>query len=355
LLSLLLQQGTISAGDESVTLGVDTCAWIIAPTGAKNISLRFSQFNLNPTVSRGEKLYIDTCFDSSCSVSSPVSGSPFTGTTFPAMSIIQSGFLRVRYMTKYSVFTGPSFVLHFAASPAIAAGPCLGAQNGAWSHVSFSLERTSSHYVHLSLLLNGTSVASGMASLPVSLARLAVAGEAGIAVGRVDLSRSPYGYYIGRFSELRVWGRAKVQQEVATDMNTACRDLGSGAEEGLVACYSFGNDTMFHSGMVFADTGARPERNVSVKVGEKVLPWCVTVSDGGRLRNGREVDVGESWGFCTAKPRLPGLGFEFASLEDARSEADLISLASMSAADLLDSQPTCGIVSLSFKDNQAGR
>ncbi len=337
-----------------MTIGVDICTWIIAPRGASNISLRFSQFNINPTVSRGEKLYIDTCFDATCLAATAIPGSPFTGTTFPLIGTIKSGFVRVRYMTKYAVFTGPSFVLHFAASLAVgaAAQNCVGAKSGAWNHVSFSMERISSLTARVSLLLNGALVASGISSLRYSPARLAVAGEAGIAVGRVDLTRPPYGYFIGRVSELRVWDRTKLHQETA-DIK-ACLEL-QGTAEGLVACYSFENDTMFLSEMAFADTGVQPGSNGFVKVAEKVLPWCGTISDGGRLRNGREIDIGESWGFCTSKPRLPELGFNYASLEYEPTEATLISLASMSPADLLDNQPMCGILSLYFKGNRAGR
>jgi hypothetical protein len=358
-----VQTGTISAGDESVALGLDVCTWIIAPKGASNVSIWFSRFNLNNAWTRAEKVYIDMCSNPSCTSATVVKGSPFGGSVIPILSVLNSGIVRVRYETKYAVFVGPSFVLHYVSGTASTspASTCVGVQRSAWNQVALALERTSSRNVFMSLHLNGTFVAAGSKFSSSDLPRqLAVAGSEGMAVGRVDLSRSPYGYFTGRISELRIWNRARSQSETGEDMNRSCFDVKSDgvAPSSLTACYSFEVNTTSSGGVwnsKFDDLGMLPKIDARIQNAAKALPWCGTLSDGGRLRNGREVDIGESWGFCTPKPRLPGLGFNYDSLEFEFSDNDLTNLASLPAADVLDRFPACGIKSLHFEGNHADR
>ena len=312
---------------------------------------------------RGERLFVESCSNSFCTSATAVKGSPFVGSTIPPPITVSSAFVRVRYETKYSVYSGPSFVLHYVAGSASAASgstcQCVGVQNSTWNQVAVAVEPIATSKMQIRLLLNGTLVAEESSSLSAVLpGLLAIAGNDGIVLGRVDLSRAPYGYFSGRVSDLRIWNRARSQAEIDEDINQSCFDLTrvDNYQPSLTACFNFETNATVR-GLIgkFADLGMLPKTEATVQSAAKALPWCTTLGDGGRLRNGREVDMGESWGFCTPKPRLPGLGFSYDSLEFGLSEEDLINLASLSAADVLGKAPTCGIKLLHFKENHAER
>jgi hypothetical protein len=352
-----MQAGSIAAGDEAVAIGIDDCTWLIAPTRAANISIRFSLLNINTSPPRGEKLFVDACKDLSCTAAIALPGSPYIGTTLPVLGLIPYPVVRVRYYTMYSVLTGPSFVLHYSAgAQPFQPKPCISHSSTVWTHVAFSAQLVSPSDVRAELIVNGVSLAIATTTpAPPPPPKLAVSGDLGLAIGRVDLSRSAYGYFTGGLGVVRIWDSAKTESDINDTMNNTCLGLAGASSFGLVACFGFENDTAKAVQGIFVDSGAVPASNAAVKSGLYVLPWCTNLNDGGQLLNGRGQVLGSSWGYCAARPRLPGLGFGYGSPDYPVSEVALVRLAGLAAADALDEELACGVKSLHFQGNKAGR
>jgi hypothetical protein len=352
-----MQAGSIAAGDEAIAIGIDDCTWLIAPARAANITIRFSLLNINPSSVRGESLFLDACKDLSCTAPIALPGSPYIGTTLPVLGLVPYPIVRVRYYTKFAVLTGPSFVLHYSAgAQPFQPKPCISPSSSAWTHVAFIAQLVSPFDVRAELVVNGVSLAVAVTSpAPPPPPKLAVSGDQGMAMGRVDLSRSAYGFFTGGLGVVRIWNSAKTESDIKGNMNNTCLGLAGASSFGPVACFGFENDTAKAVQGIFADSGAVPASNAAVKSGLYVLPWCANLNDGGQLLSGRNQILGSSWGYCTARPRLPGLGFGYGSPEYPVSEAALVRLAGLTAADALDEELSCGIKSLHFQGNRAGR
>lgn len=82
--------------------------------------------------------------------------------------------------------------------------------------------------------------------------------------------------------------------------------------------------------------------------------WCVTKTDGGRILKAVcpecavVNDLGQSWGVCAEKPRLPGVGYDY-------EEAEMAGIMELSLPEILLQYPGCGRIPLQILGNSALR
>jgi hypothetical protein len=288
---------------------------------------------------------------------------------------LNASILRVRFFSQTSVHSTARFVLHYSVDPPDPKAPCPGlSRSDAWHHVSAVVDVSDPAYAKLGLYLNGSLVASSVGP-PQTSPGLAITGDTGLAVGRPDTSRSPP--WIGRMfsddpedflqnihqgedrlwfgdlDEIRIWDYSLNHQDISSGYNSACARRGglNESRRGLLVCFDF-EDVWEGSGAAgFRDTGAEAGAPLMPVVGDRHTAWCETRGDQGQvmtqissaIRNTN--NIGQSWGFCSDKPRMPGLGFNYS--DSALGQFQLQSVK------MLPQVPGCGDVSVVFSSNRA--
>ena len=198
-------------------------------------------------------------------------------------------------------------------------------------------------HIRASIYVNGslqTSLETEMISSKMQCPALSLmlTGDAGIAIGRSDTTKAPpvmgkfeYEYmdtlrsksgsdsfWAGDLDELKIWNSSKTRVELFSQMNTTCRanNVNAYAPKPL-ACFGF-DELNGSLEMAFEDSGSIPQCKAVPIVGDKESSWCTTRGDDGLLldqfstaTNPPRNHLGASWGICSDKPRLPGLGFEY--------------------------------------------
>jgi hypothetical protein len=198
--------------------------------------------------------------------------------------------------------------------------------------------------------VNGTLLSKQTGSTPSAAWGLAFAGADGVAIGRAHPMSAPFGYLSGRLDELSVWNRGLSAAEVSTSVGRTCAERVNSS----MACYSF--DAAVNNNL-FADSGGGPPSSVVAVTEDKFAPWCSTRGDGGQLfvsANKVCSAYAESWGFCTERAHLPGLGFDYN--EDELSTLNMVlRSASSPSVDLLVGMLGCVNTPLVLDGNVAGR
>ena len=146
-------------------------------------------------------------------------------------------------------------------------------------------------------------------------------------------------------------------------MQTTCKDFkGSGVlvrtSFTLVLCVGFNENTEssnYTGATFFLDYGAGVPSYAIPVVGDRPTAWCQTSGDNGQLVGRFEgsapnfdSDLGQSWGLCMNKPRLPGCGYDYL-------EKDLKKILLRNTLESLESFAGRGVVPLKFIQNRAGR
>ena len=310
---------------------------------------------------------------------------------FVKLKSVKAKFLRIRFRSESSVHSYSRFMLHYSAhqdanewnrSEYLAS--CNGIlRRGVWNHLAVVVHQLGSRALEAELFVNGLNVSYSTFERSEDF-RLQISGASGLAIGRADPSRPPPtfapevypklphredsfdrllrgsdSFWEGGIDELRVWKRALNQEDLLYFMNRNCSATSLLPENQIssmndeinhsspIACYSF--DTLDAGGLGFPDVGSRPGVNAIPIVGDRHIPWCTSLGDNGvlidKVSNPSTDFYGASWGFCEAKPRLPGVGFEY-------SEEDLLNLSHIS--DLVR-DPGCSFFAIRFAKNTARR
>jgi hypothetical protein len=154
--------------------------------------------------------------------------------------------------------------------------------------------------------------------------------------------------------EIRVWKAARSPSQIVASLRLTCPDLlaSASASANITLCLSF-TDVVLNSsreGPSFNDAGPVPRTYAAAVLGDKFEPWCVAAGDKGFLRNRWvQTQLGQAWGGCTSKARLPGVGFDYdpdALRAHLSHESTLSALSALSA---------CGYVPLIVTGNVARR
>jgi hypothetical protein len=303
------QEGIVTDGDGPYRPGIDSCVWIIAPAGARSITLNFSFFNTIPDTV--QTVSIDSCLDVLCNKPTPLSGSPYRylpeslNSNFANLPLVTTGIARVTYLSMWSGHTQARFVLSYTSGSKLE-GTCSGLRPTAWNYVAAVL-KVVGDAILARLYVNGTLVAATSAPKPVDF-NLMLAGGGGMALGRAHPMSAPFGHYSGLIDELSIFNRSLSEAELILSMNTSCNNITD-----AVSCFSFDLD-LSYGGSAFVDSGSGEPSDAIAVAADKFLPWCSTRDDGGSLLievSSSVFQYGLSWGFCTEKIRLPGLGFDY--------------------------------------------
>ena len=300
----------VSDGDGPFIPGIDDCVWIIAPPGADRIHLNFLFFDMSPDYTYNN-VNIDVCDDLACSNPTKLQGSPFqmNPTAQPTREIpsASTGFVRVSFPAMWSGHTQARFVLHYSTD-VIRPNEVPGIMTGSWHYITAVVESLNQRYVSVSIYLNGSLAAGPVLTSFGVPTGLAPVGQDGIALGRRYPMSPPFGYFKGWIDELVVMDRNVSRVEMAAMMKATCSQM-----QHTVLCFSFDKVTVSRNGS-FLDLGSGLPSNAVPVSQDRFQPWCYTRNDGGELVLDyivNEEPYGASWGFCTTKPRLPGLGFNY--------------------------------------------
>jgi hypothetical protein len=408
--ALIWQHGTLTDGDRTYAPW-DDCTWFIAPQGASKVQLTFSKLELGGIAGNDhETLEVVVCEDLACRNPVHAPGSPydeqsnyFNQPNIPcdymtmmgdqntvgyepnyltklircvrSLPPIEASLIRVRFTSQTSLHTTARFVLHYSTDFQNAS--CSGLPpEGSWHHVSAVAEVLNSASLQLSLYVNGRlQVSSEFPNQAGS--HLSISGEAGIAVGRADSTRAPpllsgvFGYYTnllrrrlgadtywaGSLDELRIWNHSRTESRIQAQYGQPCASINAGlafdrSESVPVVCFDF--ESSIGVSREFEDSGAPPHSRLIPSFQDRISPWCVTRGDNGQLMDQvsssdpLQNNIGLSWGHCTDKPRLPGLGFEYSEDVLLRTQAsDPGSLASLAFG--------CSDVAINMTGNIANR
>lgn len=408
---LIWQHGTVTDGDRTY-VPWDDCTWLIAPKEGSKIQITFSKLELGGIAGNDhETLEVMVCQDLACQNPVHVSGSPydegsnyFDGDRFTcdfstlngdqntvgylpsylggklrhcvkSLPPIEARFIRVRFTSQTSLHTTARFVLHYSADFENAL--CSGLPpDGSWHHVSTVAAVLNSDSLQLSLYVNGSLKVSSefpnQAVLPLS-----ISGDAGIAVGRADSTHAPplmsgvFGYYndllyrrlgadtywAGSLDELRIWNHSRTESRILAQYELPCASVNAvlasdRSESGLLVCFDF--ERSIGMSREFEDSGAPPHSSLIPSFQDRILPWCVTRGDNGQLMDQMsssdplQNNIGLSWGHCTDKPRLPGLGFEY-------SEDVLLRMQALDPGSAMSLAFGCSNVAINMTGNTAER
>jgi hypothetical protein len=325
---------------------------MIAPQGADSIHLKYLVFDMSPDYMYNV-VFIDVCQDVACTSSRPLSGSPFqmNPNSSPVREIASSstGFVRVRFQSFWSGHTQARFVLYYSTYLSTPNNVSLGLMTSSWHFVSAVVESINDHTFKASIYVNGTLFAGPVYSLLDGSTGVAFAGQSGIALGRNYPMSAPFGYFMGSVDELIVMDRIVSGDETILIMNISCSKVPQ-----TVLCISFDRTSVSTNGS-FQDLGSGwPSHAVSVNQ-DRFLPWCMTRNDGGNLLIdylGPPSVYDLSWGFCTSKARLPGVGFEY---EPKVLDLLRTTLEEISGEFQLRNLPGCSNIPLVVLQNSAGR
>jgi hypothetical protein len=225
------------------------------------------------------------------------------------------------------------------------------------------------------LYVNGSLVATSAFTgrIPTRNNQLTVVGNAGLAIGRGDPTMAPPvlapfvpssgdyeqfldkrrgadAYWAGQLDEFRIWNSARSENDILESLYQTCNFSKPGSQQrpvSLVLCYTF--DYFQSEANTFTDFGMLPPTHAVAIVGDRHAPWCITRGDGGALVDKVSLqnfdNLGESWGTCIDRPRLPGVGFDY----------DKASMMLTAQNANLESFPGCANIALKFIANRAER
>jgi hypothetical protein len=204
---------------------------------------------------------------------------------------------------------------------------------------------------------------------------LAIAGDMGLAIGRPDTTRAPPwiggifasqpsdylqwihrgqdSFWNGGLDEIRIWNRSLTDAEISKGFKSSCATSDGPPTNPTVPLVCFGFEDVWEGSIAagFRDTGAAGGAKMVPVVGDRHTTWCETRDDQGQLMSQYSLGSraanknGQSWGFCTDKPQVPGLGFDY-------SESALFQFR-MSNVSILPQLPGCGDVPVIFSSNSA--
>jgi hypothetical protein len=295
---------------------------------------------------------IDVCQDIQCVSFQPLPGSPFkmalATSPVPVLPPVPKGIVRVGFPAWWSGHTQARFVLRYSSNLGNKTRPCPGIRAGSWNHLSAVIESRPGGSLAARFYVNGTLMFGPSVSNSSETRKLTIAGEYGLALGRVYPMSSPYGYLNGSLDEFTVFNRSLSQVEVQQSMWQNCsaglRDLDP------LVCFSFDRSSVA-ANQSFKDFGRGGASNAVPVQSDRFLPWCSTRDDGGSLMVLQSSNLagpyGLSWGFCTQKPYLPGREHDY-------DQAELAAFAEVESPSL-EELPGCSNVPLILDSNAAGR
>jgi hypothetical protein len=147
-----------------------------------------------------------------------------------------------------------------------------------WTHVAASVDVNGS----VSFFINGTlRSVSGRNATPRR--NPFNVNKWGVALGRSHPGSYPVGYFTGQIGDVRVWNLARKENEINQTMYEACG--GAVASARLVNCF-LGEDAGTGTDAGYAVVTQPFEVvkfSAKVVLGDQHLPWCVTMSDGGKV------------------------------------------------------------------------
>ena len=362
---LVLTDSTGAIGDGPGLLarnedeGPQSCSWILAPGGSgggfQDVILFFTQFLLT----QYDSLALASCWDINCkSVSAPVI---YTGASVPPRFESSTPVMLVNLTKDSGAWpSSAGFTASYAGTPVVtAAFPGLVAN--AWHHVAVSVSTSG----RLSLIINGTQRLTQQ--LPWEQAPTQnplTSGTRATAIGHGAPAWQDGGAQAwmlqqdGELSqahvdELRFWTKARTVSDIAAAMHLGCQALAAAASRHtLRACYSFDAageaDGAGASDAFFLDSSRNGIRAFAAAHSSPHLPWCVNIDDDGMLKLDDALvwdfdwSKNEMWGYCSSKPRLPGVGFDYS---EAAMEQAAIHRRSSTAA-VLEHYPGCGDIPL---------
>jgi predicted outer membrane repeat protein len=334
--------------------GSSVCEWIIAPEGARRVTLVFTELSLTGRASTFVQVY--RCNTGDCSSRDPLL--TVRDIYMPPPVTSDSGVMQVVFQTQYDTRpASPGFTATYAANFEAAT-----LSVGSWQHVAVTVAPDGQRQIFVNGNLSRTDKWPDYGTVAVSRVF-----DRGGAIGR----RSPAwqdkwwnttanlgddeGFFFGTVDELRVWKTVRTGASLMNQLSSNCSKLLQ-SETGLVSCLGF--DQVADDGSSFVDEAA-PDGDLGVQArphsGETPhLPWCQGVDDGGKAplsSTGAPVNGDQLWGFCSVdKPRLPGAGYDYdlSSMTLTASTA-----AAAESARMLRLHPGCGDVPLIFTGNQA--
>ena len=406
--------GRIGDGPDMISRDGSSCAWTIAPPGARSVTLLFTEFYLLKTaLSYKDYVQVCMCLDTACL---ELEGCMrFSGGELPPTLTSTTGIMHVLlHTTGLSFRTNPGFTAFYAA-----AYDAERLEQGSWHHVAVTVESAAQHAATAGARGTNTSHAQpAMCTLRVymdgSEAREhtsllwdpqrnpAFGGAFGTAVGRASphWQHNPHPVYtaeerdaiydesarnhleyiqggphnfldaqgrmavpwfnLGRFNgsldDLRVWQVARAASDINASLRCTCAELQTPR---LAACYNFEHHGETH----FTDASPHGRAQARTASGESPhLPWCKNANDAGSLAHTiiqdeiRHIFSPVSWGFCAQKLRLPGSGFDY-NHTDMRQLAQLLAAAEPSHVAsplLIERFPGCGVLAFNMSHNTAG-
>jgi hypothetical protein len=328
---------------------VDDCSWIIAPDGARSISIKFLRFDASPDPTN-MFVNIDECVDLSCSEISSSLESSLTKNFQSGYEVQASktGIVLITFGFTWSGHSQARFALTYRSELVANTSSlsCHGFARKFWNHIAAVVEVVNSTSVATRVYVNGTLLA---ARTDFSRQAVAIAGTGGIAIGRVDPLSKPYGYLNGALDELMVWNKSLTAEEILAGMYRVCAD-----QSGALLCQSFDSVDLISPGQ-YRDLGVGQPGVASAVKDDKYRPWCDIRGDQGMLlvsANKACTPYEKGWGFCTDRVRLPGAGYDYPQEELLAINAMLTNGSSLHAAAQM---PGCVHIPLVISSNNAGR
>ena len=264
-----------------------------------------------------------------------------------------TGFARVTFICLFSPHTQARFVLRYKAlyrsDPGTPAATCLKMSPSNWHHVAAVVKLANGSGIESSLYLNGSALTTKVDFLAEKSAGLFYGDSHGFAFGRVSPTSPPFGYLVGDIDDVGVWNRSLSAQNLTALMQAGCR-----GPFPAVLCFDFEESASTARGS-FKNLGARAQTEAVAVDNDRFLPWCTGRDDAGSLQvyySGACIPYEESWGFCTDRPRLPGLGYDYD--EDMLAELN-DRLQNGLSLDSVRSLPGCVNTPLVVDGNRAGR
>ncbi len=326
--------------------------WVIAPPGADLIHLEFLFFDMGPDYIYNN-VVIDMCYDITCSDSSPLPGSPFEmhagASPLRDIASATTGFVRVSFPAVGSEHTQARFVLYYSTDSAKKKNPPELSINS-WHYIAAVVESVDESSFSASIYVNGTIIAGPAYFLFEDRSGLAfaLAGQSGIALGRSQPMSAPFGYFTGKVDELLAVDRNMLGDEMGLIMNMSCSNVPH-----TLLCYTFDRTTVSANGSL-QDLGSGLSSHAVAVRQDRFMPWCITRNDGGQLvlDSLGTIPYAVSWGFCTSKALLPGVGFSY----DANALDFLSKTVEKDSYEFnLKELPGCSNIPLIIESNTAGR
>ncbi len=231
------------------------------------------------------------------------------------LPVVNSGVVRIRFLSAMSVHTTTRFVVHYNTLPP-ASRPCDGLLfapgKSSWHHVAATVDQVNGSAASMKIYVDGTLQAQSIVSRKETLLKpLALVGRMGLAIGRSDPGRAPpltgpfvpsnADYNTGHFDvrkgsdsfwaagldEIRLWNVSRSAEEILLGLNTTCKAGGGGSfgRFSPVLCYSFDRMDLHKDDgiMYFTDLGLAPPVEARAVVGDRFAEWCTTLGDNGLL------------------------------------------------------------------------